>query len=79
MIRIGERLETLAQSGSIFTNGLGLLYIMSLQIFCLSLKRNLLYYFVTNILFIITRQSAVSITKLKVLKFNHLNHESRCF
>jgi hypothetical protein len=52
---------------------------MSLQIFCLSLKRNLLYYFVTNILFIITRQSAVSITKLKVLKFNHLNNESRCF
>ena len=27
MIRVGERLETLAQSGSIFTNGLGLLYI----------------------------------------------------
>jgi hypothetical protein len=26
MIRVGERLETLAQSGSIFTNGLGLLY-----------------------------------------------------
>jgi hypothetical protein len=29
MIRVGERLETLAQSGSIFTNGLGLLYIKS--------------------------------------------------
>ena len=27
MIRVGERLETLAQSGSIFTNGLGLLYV----------------------------------------------------
>ena len=29
MIRVGERLETLAQSGSIFTNGLGLLYYQS--------------------------------------------------
>jgi hypothetical protein len=52
---------------------------MSLQIFCLSLKHNLLYYFVTNILFIITIQSAVFVAKLDVLKFNHLNHESRCF
>ena len=30
MIRVGERLETLAQSGSIFTNGLGLLYLANI-------------------------------------------------
>jgi len=32
-----------------------------------------------QILFVVTVQSALLITKLELLKFNHLNHESRCF